>query len=213
MITIYHLDNSRSERIVWLAEELGLPYEQVTYLRDKGLAPAAYRAIHALGHAPVIRDGDQVLMESGAIVEWLVGRYGNGSLVPARGGSDYALYLQWLHFAEGSAMSGLLSELGSMLENTGREPTPRQRMWQQRNGAMLQYIDDELGQRPYFAGAEFSAADIMMEFVFSFIERYQGRSLDDHAHIAAWLRRVRERPAYQRMAAAAAPQVAFRRPG
>src|SRR5690606_25243187 len=95
MLTIHHLDNSRSERIVWLLEELGLPYQQQTFMRDKGMAPAAMKAVHPLGKAPILSDDDVVIMESGAIVEYIVNRYGKGRLAPAVSSADYPMYLQW----------------------------------------------------------------------------------------------------------------------
>ena len=109
MITIYHLETSRSERIVWLMEELGLEYQLEVFPREAtGAAPAPLKAIHALGRAPVIRDGDTVLAESGAIIEYIVHRHGGGRLVPATTDPAYPRYLYWLHFSEGSLMSLLL---------------------------------------------------------------------------------------------------------
>lgn len=208
MITIYHLDNSRSERIVWLAEELGIPYEQVTFMREQGLSPANLKEIHPLGRAPVIRDGELTLMESGAICEWLVTRYGNGKLAPALTSDDYGRYLQWLHFAEGSAMSGLLAEfmLGMV---PGEAAAERAAMMAKRNQDVWQYLDQELARSPYFAGDQFSAADIMMEFCFAFAERIQLTALAPYKHLIAWLERVRARPAYQKAMSNAAPKVEF----
>lgn len=208
MITIYHLDNSRSERIVWLAEELGIPYEQKTTLRaPNGLAPQEYRDIHPLGRAPVIRDGDITLIESGAIVDYLSERYGDGRLQPKASSPDYPRYLQWLHFAEGSAMSGLLMEyIAGMLQADPAAPSPMMGMIGARNAEMLRFIDSELGSHAYFAGADFSGADIMMEFVFAFLERAKAETFAALPNIAAWLKRVRARPAYVRAMAAAGPK-------
>ncbi len=206
MLTIYHLDNSRSERIVWLAEELDIPYEQVTHLRERGMAPLAFRDIHPLGRAPVVKLGEQVMMESGAICDFLVHLYGEGQLCPERSSPDYPRYLEWMHFAEGSCMSGLLIELiGSSI---AEDPQNNERVAAaaQRNSAMLRHIEDELSGRPYFAGEHFSAADIMMEFNFSFLERYANRDCSGYPHIQTWLQRVRERPAYQRAMNTAGPQ-------
>jgi glutathione S-transferase len=203
MITIYHLDNSRSERIVWLMEELGLPYEQQTFMREQGAAPSAMFEIHPMGMAPLIKDGDQVIMESGAIIEYIINRHGGGRLAPPISSPDYARYLQWLHFAEGSAMNRLLQ---TFIVGLVAQGTPMAENVAGRSARMLSFIDRELGTRPYFAGADFTAADIMMEFCFSFLERYAKQSTDTYPQIAAWLTRVRARPAYQRAMAVAAPK-------
>ncbi len=208
MITIYHLDNSRSERIVWLMEELGLPYEQKTFLRDQGMAPAEMKAIHPRGKAPLIRDGEQAIMESGAIVEYILQRYGNGRLVPPVASADYVHYLEFMHFAEGSLMSGLLNEfMLRMIGGDKAEESPGVQGLAARNHATLTFLDNTLAKAPYFAGSEFTAADIMMEFCFIFKQRYMKQDLSAYPHIAAWLERVHARPAYQRMMAVAAPQV------
>jgi len=206
MITIYHLDNSRSERMVWLAEELDLPYQLQTFLREANqLAPQAFRDIHPLGRAPVVRDGDILMMESGAIVDYLIRRYGNGRLQPPADSADYARYLQWLHFAEGTAMSNLLLEyIGAMLTGTAAQESGPMAMFQARNATLLQFLDDELGRAPYFAGSDFSGADIMMEFVFSFLQRWRGDTLSGNT--AAWLERVRSRPAYAKAMTVAGPK-------
>jgi len=207
MITIYHLDNSRSERIVWLMEELGLPYEQQTFMRDQGMAPAELKEIHPRGKAPLIRDGEQVVMESGAIIEYILARHGDGKLRPAVSSPAFPHYLEWLHFAEGSAMSTLLGEfmvhrvLGDSAANSPIVP-----MLAARTQALLAFIDGELAKSPYFAGSEFTAADIMMEFCFSFIHRYAQQSIAAYPHIEAWVQRVHARPAYQRAMATAAPK-------
>ncbi len=210
MLTIHHLDNSRSERIVWLLEELGLPYQQQTFMRDKGMAPAAMKAVHPLGKAPILSDDDVVIMESGAIVEYIVNRYGKGRLAPAVSSADYPMYLQWLHYAEGSAMADLLAEVRvRRLAGPEGANTPAVQMLVERNTNALKYIDSVLAQTPYLAGSEFSAADIMMEFNFSFMDRLPKIDITPYPHIVAWLQRVRARPAYQRMVAVAAPKVSF----
>ncbi|MDB6061329.1 MAG: gstA3 [Verrucomicrobiaceae bacterium] len=208
MVTIYHLNNSRSERIVWLMEELDLPYELQTFQREPNMmAPQAYRDIHPLGHAPIIRDGETLMVESGAIIEYLLNRYGNGRLQPKTDSADFGRYLQWMHYAEGSAMSNLLLEyVGSMMKpEKSDQPGPLQ-MFHARNLEMVQALNDELGRFPYFAGAEFTAADIMMEFVFSFLERWRGEKLTAYPHAAAWLQRVHARPAYAKAMAVAGPK-------
>ena len=208
MITIYHLDNSRSERIVWLMEELGLPYEQQTFMRENGAAPAEMQKIHPIGTAPLIRDGDQAIMESGAIVEYIVNRYGAGRLMPAISSHDYAPYLEWLHFSEGTLMSNLLR---SFIVAMVAKDSPMVQMGVVRNTRMFNLIDQHLGSHTYFAGNEFTAADIMMEFCFSFMERFAQQGPESYPNTATWLKRVRARPAYQRMLAVAAPKVQFNR--
>ena len=113
MITVHHLNNSRSQRVLWLLEELGVPYEIKRYMRDSQtmLAPPELRAVHPLGKSPVITDGGNTIAESGAIIEYLVERYGGGRLIPAAGSPERLRYTYWLHFAEGSAMTPLLLEL------------------------------------------------------------------------------------------------------
>src|SRR5690606_8713752 len=208
MITIFHLDNSRSERIVWLMEELGEHYEQKTFLRNDY---AGLRDIHPLGKAPVIRDGGQVVFESGAIVEHLLRRYGKGRLHPVADSLEGLRYLEFMHFAEGSAMPALVNvfllrrALGDQAESN-----PMLQAMLPRADAMLNYLDAELTARPYFAGAEFTAADIMMEFCLTFQERVASPDwATTHPHIHAWLQRLRARPAYQRMLKVATPKKAF----
>jgi glutathione S-transferase len=208
MITVYHLDNSRSERIVWLMEELGLPYEQQTFMRENGVAPAAMSKIHPMGIAPLIKDGDQVIMESGAIVDYLIRRYGNGKLAPAVSSPEHVRYLEWLHFAEGSAMHRLVHAL--TVDRLAKDPSITQGA-SMRKKRMLDFIDQHLGANAYLVGSEFSGADVMMEFCFSFMERYAKENMDAYPNIAAWLKRVRARPAYQRAMQAAAPKVQFAR--
>lgn len=205
MITIYHLDNSRSERIVWLMEELELPYDLKIFMRENRAAPKEMQAIHPLGTAPLIRDGEQVIMESGAIVEYIVNRYGSGKLAPSVQSRDYADYLQWLHYAEGSAMSALLREyvVGMIVP----ADSPMAQSGAVRHARMFNFIEQRLGAQPYLAGSEFTAADIMMEFCLAFVERVGKKTLDDYPHSRVWLGRIRARPAYQRMLAVAAPKV------
>lgn len=206
MITIYHLDNSRSERIVWLMEELGLPYELQSFMRDKGAAPVDMQNIHPIGTAPLIRDGEHVIMESGAIVEYLIARHGDSRLIPPVSSDDYVLYLEWLHFAEGTLMSNLLR---SFIVGMVAKDSPMVQMGEVRNARMFKLIDQHLSSRDYFAGSGFTAADIMMEFCFSFVERFAKLSLAEYSQITSWLQRVRQRPAYQRMMAVAAPKIKF----
>jgi len=205
MITIYHLETSRSERIVWLMEELGLEYKLTVHPRETtGAAPHALKSIHPLGKAPLIRDGETLLAESGAIVDYIVHRYGGGRLALRPDARSYARYLYWLHFAEGSLMSLMLIALVlSRVAETGAGPVTariRERMKQ-----MLAFVDAELGEGPWFAGTEFTAADVMMVFPFTTMRRFLGYDLEPYPNCLAYLRHIESRPAYHKAMAVAGP--------
>lgn len=206
MITIYHLDTSRSERIVWLMEELGLEYKLELFQRnDNGSAPDALRKIHALGKAPVIRDGNTVLAESGAIVDYIVHRYAGDRLAVAPAAADYSRYIYWFHFAEGSLMSLLILALVlSRVPEANASPV-RTRVLE-RMKQTLAFIDSELAQATYFAGATFSAADVMMTFPFTTMRHFLKYDLAPYANILAYLQRIESRPAYQKAMALAGPK-------
>jgi len=205
MITIYHLSTSRSERIVWLMEELGLEYQLSRHQREpNGAAPEALKAIHPLGKAPLIRDGDTVLAESGAIVDYIVHRYGNGRLAVQPQAAKYARYLYWLHFAEGSLMSLMLIALVLSRVPEGSASPAGTRVLA-RMKQMLSYVDTELGAGPYFAGAAFTAADVMMVFPFTTMRRFLEYDLAPYPNILAYMRRIEARPAYRKAMALAEP--------
>lgn len=206
MITIYHLDTSRSERIVWLMEELGLEYELELFQRnDNGSAPDALRKIHALGKAPVIRDGNTVLAESGAIVDYIVHRYAGDRLAVAPAAHDYARYIYWFHFAEGSLMSLLI--LALVLSRVPEaDASPVRTRVLERMKQTLAFIDSELAQATYFAGATFSAADVMMTFPFTTMRHFLKYDLAPYANILGYLQRIESRPAYQKAMALAGPK-------
>jgi glutathione S-transferase len=211
MITVHHLNNSRSQRVLWLLEELGVGYEIKRYERDPKtmLAPWALRAVHPLGKSPVIADGDLVLAESGAIIEYLVERYGAGRLLPAPGSRERLRYTYWLHYAEGSAMPPLLLKL--VFTQIPRAPMPalvrpvvrwiadgvRQRFVEPQIKLHLDYLEGELQKSPWFAGNDFTAADIQMSFP---VEGAASRGGLDASRPKLWdfLRRIHERPAYKR---------------
>jgi glutathione S-transferase len=197
-LVIYHLERSRSDRIIWLAEELGLAYELVRFKRDPQTqrAEPALRQHHPLGKSPVIRDGDTLLIESGAIVDYLVVRHGKGRLAPAHASPDWPRYVQWLHYAEGSAMSQLILDLFLSGVFGGAPPSPAAPGVRQASREMLAFLDRELAARPYFAGSEFSAADVMMAFPIRLAPRFG--LLDGLANLQAYLARIEARPAYQR---------------
>lgn len=212
MIRVHHLNNSRSQRILWLLEELGLPYEVVRYQRDAKtmLAPPELRAVHPLGKSPVITDDNITVAESGAIIEYLVERYGEGRLQPALGTPERLRYTYWLHFAEGSAMPPLLLKLVfSFLPKSPALPALlRPLVRKVSEGAQksfidpqilqqLNYFEAELGRHEWFAGDSFSAADIQMSFP---LEAAAARGGLDKKwpKVSAFLQKIHDRPAYQR---------------
>jgi len=202
LLTVYHLNESRSLRLLLLLEELDVPYQVVRFQRDATRrAPAELRDVHPLGKAPVIRDGDLVLAESGAIVEYLVERHGGGRLAPRPDTAAWGLYLHWLHFAEGSAMLPLLLEL---FLGMGLIPGGKDGMLGGFIAAelarQLDYVERELGEKEHLLGA-FTAADVMMGFPLDLAER-QGH-LAGRPRLLAYVARLRARPAYQRAQAAA----------
>jgi glutathione S-transferase len=205
MITIYHLNNSRSERIIWLMEELGLPYALEPVTREaSGRAPLALRDIHPLGKSPIIRDGDTVIAESGAILEYIINRYGDGRLSVPPSSPDYARYLEWLHAAEGTAMLQFLAQW--RLIRMGVDETTPVAAWTRENtDNLLKFMADEIGTRPYWAGNDFTAADIMMVFVQRFLEIWAKFDLSPYPALAAYHTRIESRPAFQRAMAIANP--------
>jgi glutathione S-transferase len=205
VITVYHLETSRSERIVWLMEELGLPYRLESFPREEnGAAPPPFKEVHALGRAPAIRDGDTVLAESGAIVDYIVHRHGGGRLALAPRDPAYARYVYWLHFAEGSLMSLLLIVLVlSRVKEANASPVyarVRERMNQ-----MLAFVDREIASGPWFAGPEFTAADVMMVFPFTTLRNFLDYDLAPYANVTGYLERIKSRPAYRKAMAVAGP--------
>lgn len=209
MLTVHHLGVSQSERIVWLCEELGIPYELKVYDRDPvtRLGPPEYKALHPLGTAPIITDGDVVLPESGAIMEYIIGKYGEGRLSVAPDAPNYADYLFWFHFANGSMMP---SQMRVMFLNMagGNEDDPRARFMRERAETPWRMVEERLGQVPYFAGEEFTAADIIMGFILTTMRAFVARDLSDQPNIRAYLKRIGERPAYQRAMAKGDPNMA-----
>lgn len=199
MITVHHLGISQSERVVWLCEELEIPYALKQYDRDATtrLAPAEYRALHPMGIAPVITDGDVVLAESGAILEYLMARYGGGSLSVRPEEANFPDYLFWFHFANGTMMP---SEMGSLISTRLglKEGNPIITMLQARSDRAFRLVDKRLGDAAYFAGGDFTAADIMMLFPLTTMRAFVQRDLAAFPHIKAYLQRIGARPAYQR---------------
>ena len=211
-ITVHHLNNSRSQRILWLLEELGLPYEVVRYQRDPQtmLAPPELKKIHPLGKSPVVTVDGLTLAESGAIIETLVERYGDGRLAPPAGSAEAVRYRYWLHYAEGSAMPPLLLKL--VFDRIAAAPMPFFAKPIARRivgGAMgsfiapqlklhLGYLEGELARRDWFAGDAFSAADVQLSYPIEAAQQRAGLNAAAHPRLADWLARIHARPAYQR---------------
>lgn len=209
MLTVHHLNNSRSQRVLWLLEELGVPYEVVRYQRQPNmLAPKELRAIHPLGKSPVITDNGNTVAESGAIVEYIVKTYGNGRLMPADDTPDRLRYTYWLHYAEGSAMPPLLLKLifgllpkrspffmrpfvnaiSAKVLATMVTPQLKQHM---------AFWEGELGKSEWLAGNDFTAADIQMSFPMEAASARGGLD-QNYPKAMAWLAKIHARPAYQR---------------
>ena len=211
MIIVHHLNNSRSQRILWLLEELGVPYEIKRYQRDAKtmLAPPELRAVHPLGKSPVITDGDTVVAESGAIIEYLVDRHGGGPLRPAEGTPERLRYTYWLHYAEGSLMSPLLLKLIFEKMKTSPMPffvRPVARGISAKVSAMLidpqlkshlDYLEGELGRSTWFAGEEMTAADVQMSFPVEAASQRAGLDAS-RPKLMDFLSRIHARPAYLR---------------
>ena len=195
MIKVHHLNESRSQRVLWILEELGTPYEVVKYQREATrLAPAALKAVHPLGKSPVIEDGAVKLAESGAIVDYLIATYGNGRFAPPPGTPDWHTYHQWLHYAEGSGMLPLLLHMYVLrLPDKGELLQPR---IQSEIKNQLSYIAGALGDRPYLLGDELTGADVMISFVCE-VGRAFGK-LTEVPNVSAYLDRLHARPAWQR---------------
>ena len=197
MIVIHHLNNSRSQRILWLLEELGLEYRIEKYARDPktNLAPPELLAIHPLGKSPVMQDGDLILPESGAIIEYLLQRYGEGRLAPKLGTPEHIRYLYWMHFAEGTMMLHLVSRL--YMTRVGEAAKTMQGRIEVMINNELNLVQDELGRSAYLAGDEFSAADIQMAFPLEFAA-YAKLVGEQHGRVCEYLKRIQARPAYRR---------------
>ena len=196
MIKVHHLENSRSQRILWLLEELGASYELKRYQRDAvtRLAPPELEAVHPLGKAPVIVDGGITIAESGAIVDYLIRKYGRGAMRPAEGSADFEAYQEWLHYAEGSAMLPLMMNLYvSRLKEAGAPLHPRINDELARH---LGYIDRALLGRAFFVGDSLTGADIQMSFVAEVAGSFG--KLAPYPDVAGWIARMHARPAFQR---------------
>jgi glutathione S-transferase len=207
MLTVHHLNNSRSQRVLWLLEELQVPYEITKYERDPktSLAPPELEQVHPLGKSPVVTDGGSTIAESAVILEYVVEKYGNGKLVPPKDTPNYRRYRYYMHYAEGSLMPFLLlrlitskmrkapflvrpiaNKIADTIEGTFVAPNLSRH---------IAFLASELGSSDYFAGGEFTVADIQMSFP---MEAIVARVPDAPAVIKSWINRVHERPAYKR---------------
>lgn len=203
MIVVHHLNDSRSQRILWLLEELELPYEIKAYQRDATtrLAPPELTAVHPLGKSPVVTEDGATIAESGAIIDYILRHHGAGRLAPPVGTPDHEVHQQWLHYAEGSAMLPLM--LNMYVARLGEAGAPLHPRIQGEIANHLGYVDSALAGRDYLMGSELSAADIQMSFVgevagaFGLFETYP--------NVAAWVRRFQARPAYRKALAKGGP--------
>ncbi len=209
MITVHHLENSRSQRVLWLLEELGLEYEVKRYERDKttSLAPPELRAVHPLGKSPVIEDDGVIVAETGAIIEYIIDRYGNGRLIPPPGSAERLRYTYWMHMAEGTVMPLLVMTLiFNRIETTAPwlvRPIAKGISSQVRSAyigpnlkACLDHMEAELGKSTWFAGEELTAADMMMSFPVE-AAAVRANLASEYPKLAAFLDRIHARPAYK----------------
>jgi glutathione S-transferase len=196
MLVVHHLNDSRSQRVLWLLEELGLPYDIKHYQRDAitRLAPPELKAVHPLGKSPVLVDGERTLIESGAIVDYLLRHHGQGRLQPAAGSADFEVHQQWLHYAEGSAMLPFLLKLYvSRLGEAGAPLAPR---IESEIANHLGFVEQSLQGRSWLVGDTLSGADIMMSFVGEIAGSRAERAA--YPNVDAWVRRFQQRPAYRK---------------
>ncbi|MCB1694629.1 MAG: glutathione S-transferase [Halioglobus sp.] len=196
MLTVHHLNNSRSQRILWLLEELELPYELKSYQRnaETNLAPPALEAVHPLGKSPVLTDAGNTVIESGAIIDYILRRHGGGRLMPAAGSNEHEQYLQWLHYAEGSAMLPLMLRM-----YTGRLPDGGAALQPRINDELnrhLGYMNRALDGVDWFVGNTFSGADVQLSFVAELAPLLHPEGV--FPNLAAMRERFQARPAYQR---------------
>ena len=210
MLTIHHLGKSQSERIVWLCEELGVPYELKRHIRDAVamLSPPELKALHPLGAAPVITEGALVLAESGAIMEYIIARHGDGRLALGPTHPDFAHYLYWLHFAN----SNLQSIMGRCMMLRRLDLAPDNPVLVSTTGRLdraLDLVEARLGDTPHLAGDEFTAADIMIVFSLTTMRYFLPLDLAPYPHIRAYLRRIGDREAYQRAMQKGDPEMAL----
>jgi glutathione S-transferase len=197
MITIHHLGASQSDRIVWLMEELGLPYRLKWYNRKAdGMTPDEFLALHPAATAPIIQDGDLTLPESAAIIEYICHRHAGGRLTVGPDQPNYPHYLYWMHF--NNNILGLLFGKGALRiqQPPGPEVQRMAGLFKRREDGYYRFLDQQLGKSPYVAGPEFTGADIMVVFPLTSLARFGGRAIDDLPNVGAYVKRISARPAY-----------------
>ncbi|HMK85967.1 MAG TPA: glutathione S-transferase family protein [Steroidobacteraceae bacterium] len=206
MLTVHHLGISQSDRIVWLCEELAVPYRLIRYERDPvtKAAPPEYRALHPFGTAPTITDGDLVLAESGAIIEYIIAKHGGGRLAVSADRAEFPDYLYWFHFANGSFMPSAMVDLVAQMLGANAQASTLA-ILRARGDRAYAMIESRLGTVDYFAGGEFTAADLIMFFPLTTMRAFVPRDLSPYPKIRAYLQRVGARPAYRRAMAKADP--------
>jgi glutathione S-transferase len=208
MLTVHHLGRSQSERIVWLCEELGLDYELKRYERrkDNRMAPPEYTALHPMGTAPILTDGQLVLGESGAIADYLIAAHGEGRLAVQRGQPGFADYLYWFHFANGTLQPAVL-RVWSLERVDASEKNAALQAAKERFDLIFSTVEKRLGEAPYLAGPELTAADIMTVFSLTTMRLFKPYDLSPWPNILAYLQRIGARPAYRRAMQKADPDM------
>jgi glutathione S-transferase len=208
LLTVHHLGISQSDRIVWLCEELEIPYDFVRYERTAiNLTPPAYRALHPSGTSPVITEGDLTLAESGAIIEYIIARHGQGRFSVGPDSPDFADYKYWMHYANGSFMAGgILAFSIGVLNVIPENGTIRDINTRYARG--FDMVEKHLATSPFLAGAEFTAADIIMLFPLTTMRLFTPMDLGPFPHIRAYLQRISARPGFQRMVTKISPDPA-----
>ncbi len=203
MLTVHHLRNSQSERIVWLCEELGIEYDLKVWNRreDNMMAPPEYKALHPIQSAPIITDGAFSLGESGAIVEYICGKYADWKLCPQADDPDFAQHLFWFHFTNGTFMTNVMMDMAVMMTGGKAEAS----IGNDRGERAWGMIEDLLGKTAFFGGRELTSADVMMVFGLTTMRNYIGKPLDAYPNLRAYLQRIGARDAYQRAMAKAEP--------
>jgi len=205
VLTVHHLRNSQSERIVWLCEELGIDYELKVWNRreDNMMAPDEYKALHPIQSAPIITDGDFSLGESGAIVEYICGRYADWKLCPRADDLDFAQHLFWFHFTNGTFMTNVMMDMAVMMAGAQAQAG----IGSERGERAWAMIEEQLDKTDWFGGRQLTSADVMMVFGLTTLRSFMGKSLDGLTNLRAYLQRVGARPAYQRAMARAEPGI------
>ena len=204
MLTVHHLRKSQSERIVWLCEELGIPYELTCYDRAPLLAPPEFKALHPIGAAPVITDGDVVLAESAAVAEYIMGKYGAGGLAVGPDRPNFADYLYWFHFANGTLQPAIMRYVFARRMDAP-DDHPVLAMAKGRLDLALGHTDARLRSVPYFAGDALTAADIMMVFSLTTMRHFQPLDFTPYEGLRAYLQRIGSLPGYRRAMAKGDP--------